>query len=227
MLKNPFKINFIWLGTIILLLGAVLLVSCGCGEYCFNFRSRTENILLGIFSSAILLFFNELLNYIIDIRRYGFLHGKYKRTIITQLNNGGVRSSEIRDADQIERNENVKFITDSCYHYLSYYKCESVNYFIELKYQYNGIYTGYAEYFDHKSGNWKENRMLKVKTVITLNLNLANKMTGSGSYKYSQVDDFGRYEFQVDDENYDRIIANYKNTAPSGLSEGYEIWEKI
>ena len=51
-------------------------------------------------------------------------------------------------------------------------------------------------------------------------------MTGVGSYKYINTDDFGKYEFQIDDQNSNRIIVYYKNTIPSGLSEGYEIWEK-
>ena len=52
-------------------------------------------------------------------------------------------------------------------------------------------------------------------------------MTGSGSYKYSNLDDFGKYEIHVDDEDNNRIIVNYKNTLPSGLAQGYEIWERM
>jgi len=87
-----------------------------------------------------------------------------------------------------------------------------------LEYQYHGIYKGYVEYYDHNNGDWKSNSFVKVKARITINLNPANKMTGSGSYKYSNLDDFGKYEIHVDDEDNNRIIVNYKNTLLSGLA---------
>ena len=83
------------------------------------------------------------------------------------------------------------------------------------------------EYYDHKNGDWKNNSFVKMKARITINLNPANIMTGSGSYKYSNLDDFGKYEIHVDDDNNHRIIVNYKNTLPSGLAQGYEIWERM
>lgn len=224
-MKNPFKFNFLWLCIIIVIFSAILFCTCCCCEsYCFDFKPRTENILLGILSSAFLLLFVEIINYVIDRRKYGFLEGKYRRVLIAGMNENGQRSSLILNRQEQESGSNIKFIEDSCYHRLDYYKCDSVNYFIELNYQYHGIYTGYVEYYDHKNGNWKEGKMVKIKAKITISLNLANKMTGSGSYKYNNLDDFGKYEFHVDDENTDRIIVNYKNTIPSGLAEGYEIW---
>lgn len=236
-MKNPFTLNFLWLSIIIIIFGIVLFCSCPCGYYCFTFNPRFENILLGILSSAILLLFIEVINFIVDKSKYGFLEGQYKRTLITQKNDGGLRSSDIpkeinekekrKEArEQKEKDELIKFIEDSCYHELSYYKCDQVEYLVELKYHYHGIYTGFVEYFDHKKGDWKNNKMKKIKTKITLNLNTANKMTGTGSYKYFFRDDFGRYEFQIDEQNPKRIIVNYWNTLPSGLAEGYEIWER-
>ena len=216
-----------WISLIIFILGGVLLCICCCGHYCFEFKSRTENILLGILSSSFLLLFVEIINFIIDKKKYGFLNGKYKKVLITQMNSNGLRSSEVPDASKKEIEEKIKFIPDSCYHTLDYYDCGEVDYLTVLTYHYHGIYTGYVEYLDHIKGNWKENNMVKIKTRVTLNINSANKMTGSGSYKYANRDDFGKYEFQVDEENTNRIIVNYRNTLPSGLAEGYEIWERI
>ena len=226
-MKNPFYLNLLWLGIIIIIIGGILLQSCSCGYYYFAFKSRTESIIIGILSSAILLIFAEAINYCYDNKRYSFLKGKYKRTIITQKNEAGLRSSNIPNREEKEKNESIKFIDDSCYHEMRYYKCEQVEYIIKLDYQFHGVYTGFAEYFDHLHGNWRENKMTKIKAKLTLNLNIANKMTGLGSYKYSSRNDFGKYEFQIDEQNNSRIIVQYKSTIPSGLSEGYEIWEKI
>lgn len=226
-IKNPYYINFLWMSIALFILGFILLSTCCYGDYCFKFQSRTENILIGIFSSIFLLLFLEITNWIIDRQKYGFLHGKYKKVFITQINENRMRSSEIDNASEKEQTDKIKFINDSCYHELDYYDCDRISYFTNLKYHYHGIYTGYVEYFDHIRGNWKENKMIKIKAKVTLNLNSANKMTGSGSYKYVHKNDFGKYEFQVDEENAERIIVNYRNTLPSGLAEGYEIWEKI
>ncbi len=222
-MKNPYYINFIWTGAIIAGLGGILLLSCCCGHYYFQFRPRIENILLGILSSAVLLLFVEIINWIVDRKKYGFLNGKYRKTIITQVNSNHQRSSDIADTQTKETNEKIKFLPDSYYHRLDYYECDKVFYYTKLNYQYHGIYTGYVEYYD---GNWKEGNMKKNQARITININPANIMTGSGSYKYVNLDDFGSYELHVDDENINRIIVNYKNTLPSGLAEGYEIWER-
>lgn len=226
-MKNPYHTNFIWIGVIILILSGLLFTTHCCGKYCFEFKPRTENILVGILSSAFLLLFVEIINWIIDKKKFGYLAGTYRKTLITQVNSNGLGTSEIKDANIREVNEKIKFISDSCYHSLDYYECNKVEYTTFLEYHYHGIYTGYVEYFDHKIGNWKNNSFIKVRAKITINLNTANKMIGSGSYKYSNIDDFGKYEIQVDDENNNRIIVNYKNTLPSGLAEGYEIWEKV
>lgn len=226
-MKNPYYINFIWLGVIILLLSGLLFCSCCCSQYYFEFKPRTENILLGLLSSAYLLMFVEIINWIIDKNKFGFLNGKYKKTLITQVNQDGLRSNAIQDANDRELKEKVKYISDTCYHRLDYYECNKVEYRTILEYQYHGIYKGYVEYFDHKNGDWKNNSFVKVRAKITISLNLANKMTGTGSYKYSNQDDFGKYEIYVDDENNSRIIVNYENTLPSGLAKGYEIWERI
>jgi len=59
-------------------------------------------------------------------------------------------------------------------------------------------------------------------------LNSADKITGTGSYKYREEDgeDYGVYKFQVVDKKKNKILVYYENILPSGLAEGYEIWVK-
>lgn len=199
---------------------------CLCPSLCFTLTSRTENILLGILSSAILLLLTEFIYYLVDRKKYGFLKTKYNKQVITQVNERRERSNNIPDRDSQEMQNGIKFINDSIYHELKYYSCDTIQYLTELKYHYHGIYTGTVEYLDYKESDWRNGKIIKIKAIITLNLNLANKMTGSGSYKYFNRDDFGKFEFQVDEQNSDRVLVSYINTIPSGLAEGYEIWAK-
>ena len=239
-MKNPYFTNFIWLSVIITVLAAILLCNCYCcGKYCFEFLPRTENILLGVFSSAILLLFIEFINYVIDKKKYGFIEGVYYRKAIYQVNKDRLRGSvilgDITDKEQrrqkridIIEKKGERYSLDTIYHELIYQKCADIKYSISLSYKFQGMYSGTAEYFLHDSddGRWQDRSIAKTKAAITLNINLGNIMTGVGSYKYINTDDFGKYEFQIDDQNTNRIIVYYKNTLPSGLSEGYEIWEK-
>lgn len=47
-----------------------------------------------------------------------------------------------------------------------------------------------------------------------------------GTYQYLNRRDLGSFEVLVDETNPKRIYLYYKNMIPSGLAEGYEIWEK-
>lgn len=223
-MKSPFWFNIIWLSIIAIPLGVIILGPCLYPNYCFTIPPRTENILLGVLSSTILLVFIEVINQVVDRWKYGFLKKAYKKKMITQVNSGRISGSSIENRAQKE-SEGVKYYDDSVYHELLYYKCDEVSYLTELKYHYHGIYTGTVEYMDHPNSDWRNGKITKTKSLITLNLNLANKMTGSGSYKYFNRDDFGKFEFQVDEQDNRRIIVYYVNTIPSGLAEGYEIWE--
>ncbi|MCW3106256.1 MAG: hypothetical protein JWQ09_762 [Segetibacter sp.] len=227
-MKNPYHFNFKWLIPTTVILGFFMLGPCLTDDLCFTLRPRTENILLGILSSAILLLAIEFLNFRVDKWKFGFLKGKYKKQIITQKNDDGISSSLIGSESKAlkEEKENIKFLHDTCYHELLYYNCDEEIYLTELNYQYQGIYTGTVEYLDHTTSDWKNGRITKIKATVTLNLNLGNRMTGSGSYKYFDKDDFGKFEFQVDEQDNSRIIVSYKNTIPSGLAEGYEVWIK-
>jgi len=212
-MKNPYFNNIIWLLVIIFI--ATFLPYFG---HCyFEINSTFENILTGIISSSLLLLIIEFINFITDKKKYGFISGKYRKIFIAERNPDGQRSCVL--PDEFWTKDKKRIDDDSCYYELSNYGLPMEKYFTKLKYQYNGIYMGTVKYFG--------NTETKAKAFVTLNLNLANRMTGIGSYKYAGKDDFGKYEFQVDEENKRRIIVYYKNTIPSGLAEGYEIWGKV
>jgi len=225
-MKNPYYFNFLWLGGIVVALSCFMFGPCLSSTLCVSLTSSAENILLGILSSAILLLLTEFIYFLVDRNKYGFLKTRFCKQVITQVNEGRARSNNIADRDNQEIQNGIKFINDSIYHELRYYSCDSIQYFTELKYHYHGIYTGTVEYLDHEKSDWRNGKIIKIKALITLNLNLANKMTGSGSYKYFNRNDFGKFEFQVDEQNFDRILVSYANTIPSGLAEGYEVWTK-
>lgn len=211
-MKNPYFNNIIWLLVIIFV---ATFLPC-FGRCYFEINSTFENILTGIISSSILLLIIEFINFITDKKKYGFISGKYRKVFIAERNPNGQRSSDLPDEFWTKNKKRIN--DDSCYHELSFYSLPMKKYTTKLKYHHNGIYTGTVKYFG--------NTETKATAYVTLNLNLANRMTGMGSYKYACKDDFGKYEFQVDEENARRIIVYYKNTIPSGLAEGYEIWER-
>ena len=182
----------------------------------------------------------ESILFINDLLKFGFVEGLYYRKAIYQVNDKGLRGTQIPDniSDDNERrkkrqdlveNKGEKYSDDSIYHEMVYYKCTDTKYAIRLNYEFHGIYSGTAEYFFHDSysGRWQDRVIKKTKAFITLNLNSANRMTGTGSYKYDSVDDYGKFEFHINEQNKKELIVYYKNTIPSGLAEGYEIWEKV
>lgn len=223
-MRNPYIFNITWLSAIAIIIAIILYGPCLNSNLCFPFPPALENILLGIISSAILLVLTEIINLIVDRTKYGFLKRDYLKQTITQVNEGRERSNNIQDKNRLETENGVRYINDSIYHELSYYSFDKIQYLTKLKYHYHGIYIGTVEYLDHINSDWRNGKVVKTKALITLNLNLANKMTGTGSYKYLNRDDFGKFEFQVDEQNTNRIIVNYINTIPSGLAEGYEVW---
>lgn len=222
-MRNPYYFNFSWLSAIIILLALFILDPCNCFSFQSTIQARIENIFIGIFSSEILLLLIEFINFFIDKRKYGFLKSRYFKERITQVNKNRTRFEQVQNRTQEESENTIKFINGSIYHDLTYYSLESIKYFTDLKYHYHGIYTGTVEYYDKRDE--VSGLIIKTKAQITLTLNPANKMTGTGNFKYIDKDDFGKFEFLID-ENTDRIIVSYVNIIPSGLSEGYEIWAK-
>ncbi len=209
----------------------ILLCSCGCNESCcckLHLSLTIENIIIGLFSSSLLLLLMEIFQLVSDKHLYGYLEGKYIRTIITNvITNSDIVTTEKREED-LNDFQKKKFIDrnlipipGSRYVEILDYRNIGKDWKIDLKYFHHGIYEGTAEY--HK---YWENDGNKTIVKFTLTLNQFNLTTGSGSYKYVEKDDYGIYTFQVNENDKDEILVTYKNAIPSGLSEGYEKWKR-
>jgi hypothetical protein len=187
-----------------------------------------NEIVLASFSAAVLLLIFEIILFRRDQKELGCLEGRYIRKYITEINEDGKRSKNIDPA--IRRDEenrsNIKFLDDYKYHELKFYACDTTDWLITLNYSFAGNYTGIAEYYLH--GVKSPHDFPKPKTNVEINLSLssADKITGTGSYKYQTSQDYGIYRFQVVDKAHKKILVYYENILPSGLAEGYEIWEK-
>jgi hypothetical protein len=229
-MKNPFYRNFIWLGIISAITGIVLFISCtyDCRECFVIISSLTQNIIIGFFSSSILLLLNELVNFFADRNKYGFLEGTYSRKIIADIlelqpDINKKRTDELTSTEiEILLKRGFEPIPDSKYIEIIGYREIGKEWRIKLKYLHNGTYEGIADYHAY----WLT---YGTKTTVrfTLTLNTSNITTGSGNYKYLDKDDYGIYSFYVNGEARNEILVTYYNTIPSGLAQGYEKWERI
>ncbi len=223
--------NFKWLIIVLIISGVYLLCSILCHSSVLSKHATTtfNEVIIGIFSAAVLSSFLEVMLYTYDKIKFGFLAGTYIRKVITGINDGGLRSDAIDISTRQAREAagNIKFITDSKYHELSYYDCINEEYIIVIDYEFAGNYTGNAEYYDHNVVGTNAYSYPKPKTTaeIILNLNNIDRVRGTGSYKYKGKDDCGSYEIMTIGTNLD-ILVYYKNILPSGLAEGYEIWTR-
>ena len=228
--NNPFYRNFIWLGILTVFTGSILFLSCTC-EYCSccaHISSLTQNIIIGIFSSSVLLLLNELINYLSDKNKYGFLEGTYERTIITDVLELQPKINKKR-TDELDENEikmlvnkGLRPIPDSKYVELIGYREIGKNWRIQLNYLHNGAYEGTADYHAY----WADYGT-KTSVKFTLTLNPSNITTGAGNYKYVEREDYGIYSFQVNEADRNEILVTYHNTIPSGLSQGFEKWKRL
>lgn len=229
-MNNPFYRNFIWLGALTGITGILLLLSCTyeCCEYFANIFSLAQNITIGIFSSSLLLLLNELVSFISDRNKYGFLEGTYSRKIIAdvlelQSNINCKRTDELKPEEiKSLREKDLEPIPDSKYVELLGYRKIGIEWRIHMKYLHNGTYEGEADYHAY----WKTYGT-KTTVKFTMTLNPSNITTGAGNYKYLEKDDYGIYSFQVNAEDKNEILVTYHNTIPSGLAQGYEKWQRI
>lgn len=230
-MKNPYTRNILLQIGLTVITIIVLLLNCRCNEICcsnLHLSSTWENIIIGLLSSLILLLLIEIFQMFSDKLLYGYLEGKYSRTIITDviansdIVNGEKRTEDLNDEQVKEfKARNLNPIPGSRYVEILGYRDIGKDWVIELKYLYHGIYKGTAQY--HKYwGNYGDPAIVN----FTLILNIPNSTTGSGNYKYMEIEDYGTYEFQVNENNKTEILVEYKNTIPSGLSEGYEKWQR-
>lgn len=160
--------------------------------------SDTRNVLFNIFSSVIVILIIELIVLFRDWFKYSSLQGTYRRIKIFSVDEKKEADSKYVDMSQT-------------------YIDNKVNPEIYLGYVGDGKYQGYAFYDKGEKG----------KTKITLQRDLENTMIGTGTYQYfdKAIIDLGTYSFQVD-LNKKTLYIFYSNLLPSGLTKGYEIWEK-
>lgn len=232
-MKNPFLRNIFWLSLVLIITGVLILFSCECK--CCNcithFSSNTLNVIIGLFSSALLLLLLETISYYTDKSIYDFLEGEYKRTIITDvienshLSKGVIREENLTD-DQRKEFEKIgqRPIKGSKYVELIGYREIGKDWRIKLTYLHHGIYEGVAEY----NNSWDKDKYGQSTEVkFTLTLNPSNITTGAGNYKYVECEDYGLYSFQVNESDKNEIVVTYQNTIPSGLAAGYEKWKRV
>jgi hypothetical protein len=164
-----------------------------------QFSDIIKEILIGIVSAIILLLLLEIRNAIKDRKVYGYLKGKYKRVDIFEIDSEKKSDTKYKSMNFLYANVN-SLIT---FHYKS-----------DRKYEFE---------VEYKEG--------QVKAVVYLNE--INPLEGKGTYQYRHkhesciLPDMGEYFFSVDTFNPKKIYVHYKNSIPSGLAEGYEIWEKL
>lgn len=66
------------------------------------------------------------------------------------------------------------------------------------------------------------------KVVAIIYLDQTNSGEGNGNYQYSTKSktDIGNYRVLADTQVSNKLIVYYKNMIPSGLAEGYEVWQR-
>ncbi len=159
----------------------------------------TVNILIGIYTSSIVVLILEIITFLKNSNRYGFLNKKYKRIKIY---------NKLSD----KKNDTIYEEITSRYHE------NNINSLIKIKHHGDGRFSGSAYYEEGK-----------VKFDVFLDS--TNPSFGLGTYQYIEkyknkdMPDLGKLELVRDKVDDDKIYIYFKNIAPSGLAESYEIWE--
>ena len=148
------------------------------------------------------------------------MQGKYEREDWFEKLEKNLRAEDLNEEQKKKFLESNKKIVDGT-SYKNFLYGKGVGWNIEINYLYKGVYSGTVDYPKYW-GNKNES----TKVAITLNIN-NDLTTGSGTYSYIQRNDFGTYAFQISELDSNKIIIRYKNTLPSGIAEGYEIWRRI
>lgn len=180
----------------------IVLISASISLFCISCQSQypeiLKDVLIGIISAVLLLLFIEIRDAIKDKKNYGYLAGEYKRM-------------DIFNADPTAT-------SDTKYSSMSL-RYANVNPQIKFNYKGNRKYEFEADYEEGRK-----------KAVI--HLDQINPTEGNGVYQYSSkkgnhtLPDMGYFKLQVDTINPKRLYVYHNNLIPSGLAQGYEIWEK-
>lgn len=157
-----------------------------------------KDILVGIISALLLLLFIDIRESIKDKNIYGQLTGEYKRIDIFNADPTAVSDTKYSSMNLRYANVDSK---------------------IQFNYKGNRKYEFEADYEEGRK-----------KAIIYLDQ--INPTEGSGVYQYSSkknnytLPDMGYFKLQVDTINPNRLYVYHNNLIPSGLAQGYEIWEK-
>ena len=159
-----------------------------------------ENILIGILTSSFVVLFIETITFLKISSRYSFLNKDYKRLEI-------YNKLDEKKNDKIYENITPR------------YSEKNVSPLIKIKNYGEGRFGGTAYYEEGK-------------VEFEIFLDQTNPSFGFGTYQYlhkskgNEMPDFGKWELIRDKVDKERIYIYYKNIAPSGLAEGYEVWER-
>jgi len=169
-------------------------------KYFIPCNTYLDNFLYSILASLFVVLFIEIAIWGINKSNFLYFNREYKRIEI-------YNKLDIRTDDKIYENITPRYIE------------KNINPSIKIKYKGEGLFQGTADY-----------EIGSVKFEIFLDQ--TNPNHGSGIYQYTKLKDsniqsidFGKYELNRDIVNKRRLIIYYTNIVPSGLAEGYEIWE--
>jgi len=216
-LKNPFIYNIRWLSVLSAL--ALLFLFLPYPDSLIN--DLWKHIIAGVFYSALVLLINEFVQLFRDKIELGILKGKYVRKELFQVLDGG------KSAEQLTQTERDKIVSANQQivegtRYSKFLNTKDVECEIELNYLFKGAYFGTAKYhndLEHVDAN------VQTDVFITIHLN-DDLNTGSGTYQYKNFKVYGTYLLHISPLEPNKIIISFKNIIPSGIAEGYEIWEK-
>lgn len=193
---NSFQKNirfYIILGVVALALLLVLL----CLSEKITLMELMNDLLIGIFSSLVLLIFLEVRASKQDDTDYGYLAGKYKRLSRYHANDDKKVDSKWVLVDTSKDNPDIELI----YKGNREYEIPKINY--DIQWYAKGSIT--LEPSNSKRGTGVYHYTKKHESIEA---------------------DFGTYELFVDSIDPDRIYIFHQNYLPSGLSIGYEIFIK-
>lgn len=197
-----------------LVLAVIFLLALNIGLNAFY-----DHIVTGLFYSAVILLINEIAQYFRDRRTLGVLRGEYERVEKYEKIEKGLRAEDLTSERKVElRKSGREAVNGTSYTKFRYGIGPAWT--IKLNYHHSGLYTGTVKYPKYW-GNKEESTDVKITLKLNDGIN-----TGSGTYSYMEKHDYGTYSFQIREQDYNKIIVKYQNVVPSGIVEGYEVWQK-
>lgn len=170
-----------------------------------------SNIVIGIFSSLLLLLFFDIYQLITEYYKFQYLYGTFYRVEFltkTPDTTGETPFSKISN----------------------YY--DSINRLVTIHYKGTGIFTGIAEYqegdvnfelsLDGNTPSVGQGSYNYITTRQQVGINGGRKEFNNYTREIQKLD-FGEYRTHKYSLNVDLVVLYHRNTAPSSTSEGYEI----